>query len=839
MPTPHSPQDNPFSVALRRIAARAAAPERGLSVRQLEAVSGLGRSTINDWLTGRSLPRNWHDGAAPVVEAVIRLAEQYGNAFADADEVRAHCRAAYGRAKGEGCPAPRTPGDEPAVPRSVVAPPVGRLPVVHGRDELLDGLGELAFAGPGEAVVVLAGMGGVGKSTVALELSRRATEHGLRVWWVDAATQSALHSGMISVAAELGASEREQRGAAASAAAALELVWGQLHAAPRKWLLILDNADDPAVLAPAGDLTGGTGWVRPSGAGVTVVTSRIIDWARWGNHAHLRILDPLPAAAGATLLLDRMGLPGGGAERAPAEDLSRELGGLPLALHLAGSYLGSGLATFDLPGLARRVSADGGLNVLSLGATRHGGSVRSDITRTWGLSLHTLADQGVPQARGILEVLAQYAPNNPIRTAWLNPRVLAEHKLITGPPETALFAGLDGLAAFGLIMIDGADAGGDSAILLHPLVAEAARADTQDKRRAQRAAAALLEAVTAAYPERDWHAWPTWLAITPHLRQLLRTSSYAITEICALANRMVDELSVANTADTAEDLIDAVLAQRSTLGEDHPELLSARANRGYLLWRGGRVREAERLFAELAAARRRVLGPEHPDTLVALSDQGLMALDCGRPEESARLLGEVLAVMERVREPEHPSTLITKHNLASAHRWSGSLEEACRLEREVLETRRRTDGLEHIDTLQSQLALGQLLALAGETDEAETLATEALAAVERNLGEGHAVLLNSRAKCGSILLRCGRTEPALDHLETAFAGLVKSLGPERPHTLFARQWLGAALAAAERPDEGRRHLDAALLARETALGPDHFHTREIRSLLSGLPGPAG
>ncbi|MBB4787309.1 hypothetical protein [Streptomyces rapamycinicus] len=101
---------------------------------------------------------------------------------------------------------------------------------------------------------------------------------------MDAASQSALHGGMITVAAELGASEREQRAAAASAAAALELVWGQLHAAPWKWLLILDNADDSAVLAPDGDLTGGTGWVRPSVAGVTVVTSRITDEARWGNH---------------------------------------------------------------------------------------------------------------------------------------------------------------------------------------------------------------------------------------------------------------------------------------------------------------------------------------------------------------------------------------------------------------------------------------------------------------------------------------------------------------------------------------------------------------------------
>lgn len=96
---PEPPPLNPFAAELRRAAAGVAAPDKAPSLRELSSVSGVGRSAIGDWLTGKSLPRSWDDGAVLVVEAIIKLAARYGKRFADEQAVRQRFKDAYARAK--------------------------------------------------------------------------------------------------------------------------------------------------------------------------------------------------------------------------------------------------------------------------------------------------------------------------------------------------------------------------------------------------------------------------------------------------------------------------------------------------------------------------------------------------------------------------------------------------------------------------------------------------------------------------------------------------------------------------------------------------------------------
>src|SRR5439155_7048882 len=127
--------------------------------------------------------------------------------------------------------------------------------------------------------------------------------------------------------------------------AAQELAWHFLsrdHGAGRRWLLVFGGADNPAVLAGADADTpaDGTGWLRADPAGMVIVTSRTRTPQVWGARVTLRELKPLDDEAGAEVLRDlapEVADPGG----QEARELSRRLGGLPLALHLAGAYLGS------------------------------------------------------------------------------------------------------------------------------------------------------------------------------------------------------------------------------------------------------------------------------------------------------------------------------------------------------------------------------------------------------------------------------------------------------------------------------------------------------------------
>ena len=196
---------------------------------------------------------------------------------------------------------PPAPGPLP------VAAPLGKLPPeVRGRDGLIGELRRALRPYPWRAsrAFVIVGMGGLGKSTVALTAARMARQRGYRVWWVHAADTARLTSGMLEVLRELGAPESVtvpvREGARTASARAWEFLNGD-HVAGRRWLLVFDGADNPAVLAGADATTpaDGAGWLRADPAGMVIVTTRIRDPQVWGARVTLRELKPLDDEAGA------------------------------------------------------------------------------------------------------------------------------------------------------------------------------------------------------------------------------------------------------------------------------------------------------------------------------------------------------------------------------------------------------------------------------------------------------------------------------------------------------------------------------------------------------------
>lgn len=198
---------------------------------------------------------------------------------------------------------------------------------IRGRRDLLEELVALARQ-PEDGPAVLVGMGGAGKSTLAAALAEQVRSWDRQVWWVSAADLAGFSAGLTSVVRDLGGSRTDVDSIAKGAADGPDRLWRLLEGSPRKWLLVIDNADDPWTLAAADSPAGvqdGAGWARASRRGLVVVTSRESDQRMWTG-AQLFTVGQLGMADAARVLRDLAPEAG---DETDARALARRLGGLP------------------------------------------------------------------------------------------------------------------------------------------------------------------------------------------------------------------------------------------------------------------------------------------------------------------------------------------------------------------------------------------------------------------------------------------------------------------------------------------------------------------------------
>ncbi len=237
----------------------------------------------------------------------------------------------------------KRPADQMAARRVLRLAP--RPVFLAGREELLAEL-DARLGGDdavGPRVVALCGLGGAGKTSMAVEYAHRHLAEAGVAWQLPAEDPTVLAAGYGELAAQLGAAEGRDPVAA---------VHGVLADSPARWLLVFDNAPDRASVAR---------FIPPAGPGRVLITSRNQVWPP-GQALEVPVLDPKVAA---DFLVSRTGDPN---QRAALE-LAGELGGLPLALEQAAAYIqasGSSLAGYLALFLRRRADTQPD------GCSRHG-----------------------------------------------------------------------------------------------------------------------------------------------------------------------------------------------------------------------------------------------------------------------------------------------------------------------------------------------------------------------------------------------------------------------------------------------------------------------------------
>ncbi|MFJ8563783.1 tetratricopeptide repeat protein [Streptomyces sp. NPDC093514] len=705
---------------------------------------------------------------------------------------------------------------------------------VRGRTDELAALRRM-LKRPEGRLAVLCGVGGVGKTTIASALAGAAHAEGVRVFWARWRGQLELAEQMARIGLECGLPEERLEEARAGRAALPDVVWEQLNRAGR-WLVVLDNVDEPGEVGPGGEpVAGYRGWVRPGGRGLLVVTSRDGDAAMWGGRAELLRVAPLAAPAGGQLLLDTV--PGAGTTQ-EAERLSLRLGGLPLALHAAGRYLaapGSRYHTFT----TYEEALDSHLATL-LGAEHPGGAnpeaARQLVRYTWELSLDQLDTNGNTLARPVLRLLSLLASAR-VPVSFLSPELVTA---ACGLPATAVTveAAVNGLHTYGLLdtpaQADGTPAIGQ--VILHPLVREITaltlRAETPDLRVLHRALAERMTAIVDEAANADSSGWSMSRLLAPHALATAPCAPDART-----AGRTLDRLSVslrrAGHPEQAAILAEQALTHlQPELGSDHTEVLSSRNNLANALSDLGRHEEAADLHQQILTYHERILGPDHTNTLTSRNNLANTLHYLGRYQESADLHHQTLADRERIFGPDHPDTRISRSNLANALYYLGRHQEAASLHQQTFTDYERALGPDHPRTLGSRNNLANTLRQLGRHQEAADLHQQTLADRERILGPDHPDTLASRQNLADALRQLGRYQESADLHQQTLADRERILGPDHPDTLGSRNNLAIALRQLRRYQEAADLQQQTLADYERTLGPDHPRTLGSRNNLA-------
>jgi tetratricopeptide (TPR) repeat protein len=575
-------------------------------------------------------------------------------------------------------------------------PPLGNLPVrIRGRDQLIDRLQDRLEDRP-DRIQVLYGLGGCGKTTVALGLARYAREHGYSVYWVSATGEDRLTTGMREVARELGASDDEINDAWSGLTSAMDLVWRYLDTAEVPWLLVLDNADVPARLSAYEGAPGdGTGWARPSGRGMTVITSRMGAAETWGQGAERHLVDALSSDDGAEVLIDLAGQVGTADE---ARNLAGRLGGLPLALRLAGSYLarasrGAGIlrhrhrGPFGLRTFVAYTDALGdlGTELLDEGAVHSSTDIQLEhlhrqlVSRTWEISLDLLHDQGLPEARMIMRLFSCFAAL-PFPVDLIHIDVITERGLLADPTlADQVERAIEALVDFSLIDI--AVVSDTICLVAHRLVLEAnarllSEASPEDQTAVWGAVAGILSSATKPAPEIPAN-WERWRLLTPHIWAAVTAVPPDIpdlvAEVIATSLSAFTYLWFSGNTEDAASLVDMLMMRSEALGSDHPVRLSIRHR--YALVNINEEEEVQE-FADILSAQRRILGDEHPETLITYHNWAASLRNTGHLAEAETELRNVLDARRRVLGPSDPYTLVTQSAIAEVMTTRGHSDEA-------------------------------------------------------------------------------------------------------------------------------------------------------------------
>ncbi|KAI7081972.1 hypothetical protein KC356_g8742 [Hortaea werneckii] len=527
--------------------------------------------------------------------------------------------------------------------------------------------------------VALVGIGGVGKSQLAIEFCYRIRDRSPEIWtfWVHASSAARFDADIRKLACDAGIPGWNDPKSDAFA-----LIYSWLRDERNgKWILVLDNVDDESFLfeRPDGNDEGArirTAYLPPCAHGSTVITSRsCAATARLTDECNTIVVNHMGETAALALLEKKLG------QSAAVEDmqkLAEALGYMPLALAQAAAYIKRRGSRYSIGRYLVQLeeSEKSQTSLLSSASTelRRDEQAQNSIILTLQISFQHVHNER-PSAVDLLSLMSMYnnqgIPEYLLKAGWSGTDTDFDEDIVTLEESLLINITMSSTTYFEM----------------HRLVQVAARAWLRSQGEyqncAQEALRHLANAHHNAHHKGEDMDWREYLELAPH-----NTS-------CLLR---LDEIS-----SPPPHFRDKVRSSRA--------LLQYKA--AQIAWRQGSLSTAEFLVAESYKTRLALLGEEDKETLLALNFHGVVLAKGGEYEAGEDKIRQALRARERVHGREDAATLTSVSDLAFVLKYQGKYEAAEEASRRVLEGREKMLGKKHPETLLSAECLAAFTELRG------------------------------------------------------------------------------------------------------------------------------
>ncbi|KAI9856197.1 MAG: hypothetical protein M1813_009214 [Trichoglossum hirsutum] len=634
-------------------------------------------------------------------------------------------------------------------------------------------------------VFVLYGLGGSGKTQVCLKFAHDHREEFWGIFWIDASNDETAERGFLDIA-DICGFEKD-----------FESTKRRLSNMKERWLLIIDNADDPSINISKYFPTGNRGTILVTTRNYKCESHQTV--GSWES-GQMELKDAVALLLKTTAMEDRAD----DALLSLAKSIVEDLGCLALAIAQAGAFIREqhyGMEEY------RGVYSRNRRILLSRQPTQASSNYKYTVYTTWEVSVEKIASMLDQTARNAIEILKLFSflhfdgiSEQIFREAWVNMRrskpsewilsrllsVLPQIESTDWDPQLFREA-VSLLATYSLISVRRED--DHTLFSMHPLVHTWSRdrLEEEQKKCWLMSTVTLGMSVSRRFQFRDYKFRRSLL---PHLDSCFKfhqgeqfINSDGGKECLWAASRLALVYSGNCRFEEAKTLQEKVLeVLRRTSGEDQPKTLQAMTDLAATYDSLQRSEEAKNLKEKLVQIQSRKLGESHRKTLKSMRGLAITYNSLGRFEEAKQLGEKAIEVQIKTLGEDDPDTLCSMMTLAATHGLLGRFEEAKRLAEKALKESTGTSGEDHPSTPGSIDGPAFLHRFLDHFEEAKRLKEQIANTRTRTLGEDHSNTLSSIHNLAFIYNHLGLSEEA-KQLREELEAQSRALGVNRPDAL--------------------------------------------------------